>query len=196
MKKISQEIGRALGFGVNKAFWDIFTVLASRLTGDKNRKSLKNELSAISLLLIFFLFPLFIYHVSSAYFSYTSSGWVELEKHYYHGGNVQYQKSNFDLYILKNDNDKNITSYRALMMLTQSGLYIRPTSLTSHSPSSTLLLFHSPLFIPWKSIESCRQDLWEPTKIIMPIKEVDISIKLTLWAFLKPLCEERGLLQK
>ncbi len=164
-------------FGLNKLFWRMMNTISSKITRNKKIDSFANDICSTFILSALTLS--FIYGV--IYTRSYSSGWNDLEKHYGYHNVVEYQRQPVTLALVdKRNKSSDRHDFESRVMLNHSGFFIAPN-----------LPFHSPVFIPWESIEKCTKD--SNTAILLHVKNVDSMLRFNLWNFLSPMCEKRGL---
>lgn len=187
MKKTFSEIIRAITWNpVNSLFFLLFKKLSSKITGDDNYKSNKNELLA---LFFIFLSVLMIILCLLAY-NYYQSPWANLQRHYAFYNPVKYQTNKYEIVLRTPENSDQKTTYYIRLMLDSSGFYFsQPIEYYGPISRGNMIVFEHPLFIPWPAIKECRKIQYDNyNKMQIHIDKANVLLEIALWDFLKPLC--------
>lgn len=170
----------------------LFKKLSSKITGDNNYKSNKNEFLAL-----FFIFlSVLVIILCVLLYSYYSLPWSSLQRHYAFYAPVEYQNNDYEIIMKTPEKLDHKTIYYVKLMLNSEGFYFsQPTEHSSPISRGNIFVFEHPLFIPWASIKECRKIRYSNhNKMQIRIDKTNVLLEIALWDFLKPLCLKNKIL--
>ncbi len=130
--------------------------------------------------------------ISQIYHDY-NSGWITLQNQYRSDASPQYQENAYRLRLIRKGMEGKYYVFYTKIKLDDSGFYFASPQRYTHTGSrgnSTIPRSFQPLHIPWADITQCQQT--QTSLITMPVKNTDVSMQLSLWNFLHPMCEQKG----
>lgn len=160
--------------------------LVSKITGDADIRSSRNDFWALSTIFILIVGSFFLCMILVIY-----PKWKSIEHGYTNVNSNDHQAIEHTLALLTKGGGRS-HHYRIKLKLDDTGFYFLSPSEYRHelthikSPK-----FHTPLFIPWSAITQCENSY--NSKITLKIKNSETLIQLRLWSFLKPMCQEKGI---
>ncbi len=163
--------------------------VSSRITGDEDYKSFKNELLTICFILTCLMATVF----GVSLYTSLASPWTKLQQHYANDTPVEYQDGKYKLVLNTRENEKQKHIYDVKLSLYNDGLYLSRPINHFFNRSETTLFFEDQVFIPWNAIKECKKLHFDNIdKMQMYINKSNILLEISLWEFFKPLCIENG----
>lgn len=165
--------------------------ISSRITGDKDYKSFKNELLTICLILTCLMTTI----LSLSYYTYSKSPWAKLQENYANDSPVEYRKGLLILNVQTSEYFYTGHIYVLNVIFNKNGIYFSTPVKHTNNGSNTLVFFERPLFIPWKAIKECkklRKTNFDGQKMWIVIDRPNFVLQISLWDILKPLCITNG----
>ncbi len=176
----------------NSLVYLLFKKLASKITGDNNYKSNKNEFLAI-----FFIFlSVLMIILCMLLYSYYSLPWSSLQRHYAFYAPVEYQNNDYEIIMKTPEKLDQKTIYYVKLMLDNKGFYFsQPIEYFGPISRGNIMIFEHPLFIPWTEIKECKKIQYRNyNKMQLHVDKANVLLEIALWDFLKPLCIKNRIL--